>query len=453
MGGEAFKCLLERTDEVDVVLLLRPSTKNKTSFKRYERHPAVNIVWGDLYDPKVMAEAVRDIDVVLHPAAIISPAADRRPAQAYRTNVGGTRNVIDAIKQQPNGAERIRLVSVGSVAMYGDRLPPHHLIKVGDPLKPCWGDHYALSKIAAERAVIESGIKHWASLRQTYIAIPNLISLVDPIMFHQPLNTHMELITSQDAGYGLARAIDAPDEFFGHVYNMSGGPSCRVVYDDYIAGMMEVFGLGDYRTFLEANWFALANFHCGYFLDSHVLDEYLGHFRQSLDDHYAQVSRATPWALKAASRVAPSAIVKSVMHRMAEPLRWLERDDSDAIKAFFGGRKQWSEIPGWDELEVNPLERHPVDAPVPKLRPDLIEKSPRELAEARGGECLSDETDDRYAVFTWRCGQGHSWKGTAAAVEAGHWCSACSPPPWDHDGQAAVDPLLASVHRTHRRFD
>jgi len=443
MGGEALEVLLERTDEIDLVLIVRPSTRNKGIFRKYRDNTSVHIVWGDLYDPRVARAAVEGVDVVLNPAALISPAADKNPEQAYRTNTGGTRNLIEAIKAQPDGADRIRLVSVGSVAMYGDRLPPRHAIKVGDPLKPCWGDHYALSKIAAEKAVIESGIKHWVSLRQTFIAIPNTFSLLDPIMFHQPLDTHMELITSQDAGYGLARVIDAPDELFGRVYNMSGGPACRVVYDDYLREMLALAGLGDYRGVLEPHWFALQNFHCGYFADSHLLDAFLGHFRQPLAEHYAQFRAAFPAPLRFAGRAAPTAVVKAYLRRLAEPLRWIDRDDEEHIRAFLGSRERWAKVPDWEGLT---LTKHDPDEALELSTPDLGQLSSRALAELRGGECVTGAVEDRHEKIRWRCGLGHEWTASRALIEAGHWCPGCAPPPWDYESMVAHDPLLAKVH-------
>ena len=64
--------------------------------------------------------------------------------------------------------------------------------------------------------VIESGLKYWVSCRQTYIAIPDTMSLMDPIMFHQPINTHIEFCTPFDAGRLLANACedDVPEELY-----------------------------------------------------------------------------------------------------------------------------------------------------------------------------------------------------------------------------------------------
>ena len=90
----------------------------------------------------------------------------------------------------------------GRVAEYGDRLPPVHVGRTGDPLIPSLFDHYAITKVRGELAVMQSRIKHRVSLRQTFIMIPDLFSLMDPIMFHQPINSFMENYHRQ--GFGQA---------------------------------------------------------------------------------------------------------------------------------------------------------------------------------------------------------------------------------------------------------
>jgi nucleoside-diphosphate-sugar epimerase len=247
MGSEAFRELLRRKDQYDIVVLLRPSKQNKKTFAKYEGQQGIKIVWGDLCNSDDVLEAVNGVNYVLHPAAFIAPEADKNPPLCKRINCGGTENIIATIKKQPGNGDDVRFVYISSVAAYGDRLPPIHIVRVGDPLKPSIGDFYATTKIAAERAVIESGLKYWAVMRQTYIAIPNVVSLLAPILFHQPVDTHIELITSEDAGYGLIQTIEAPDGFYGKVYNMGGGPACRVVFRDYIEKMVKIFGLGDCR--------------------------------------------------------------------------------------------------------------------------------------------------------------------------------------------------------------
>ena len=188
-------------------------------------------------------------------------------------------------------------------------------------------------------------------------------------MFHQPVNTHIELVTGDDAGYGLVQTTEAPDEFYGRVYNMGGGPSCRFVFTDYMQRMMKMFGLGDSRKIMPLNWFGLRNFHCGWYADSDVLNSYLGHWRHSLEDHYKEVEDSVPWYLrmvKPVTSITPSFITspfaRTFMKRMAEPLRWIETNDEEKIKAFFGSRQKWQAIPEWKDYKLEPSSPEPPEA-------------------------------------------------------------------------------------------
>ena len=450
MGGEAFRELLRRKDRYDIVLLILPSKQDKKAFAKYEGQEGIKIVWGDLCNFDDVLEAVNGVDYVLHPAALVAPEADKNPPLCGRINCGGTENMISAIKRQPNNGDDIPLVYVSSVAVYGDRLPPIHMVNVGDPLKPSVGDFYATTKIAAERAVIESGLKYWAVMRQTYIAIPNALSLLDPILFHQPVNTHIELITSGDAGYGLVQTIEAPDDFYGKVYNMGGGPACRVVFKDYLEQMMKIFGLGDYRKILPLNWFALRNFHCCWYEDSWVLDQYLSHWRHSLEDHYKQVEAATPWYLKLGGGIAPSFVAKAFIKRMSDPLKWIEGNEMEKIKAFFGSREAWENIPDWERSVYSQRKGSTGFLSSVKEKDGAPERysirDMQELARSRGGQCLSTEFVDIKTKLNWKCACGHEWEATPRLLKAGHWCPECAPPPWDYDTQAKSDPALAALY-------
>jgi hypothetical protein len=231
--------------------------------------PGVRIEWGDLTCYDDVARCMRGADVVLHAAALISPAADRNPEQAWKINVGSAENIIRAIKAQPD-PDAIKLVSVGTVAATGDRLPPIHWGRTGDPLQPSVFDMYGCSKIAAERTVAESGLKYWVSLRQTFIAIADLTSLMDPIMFHQPLDTCIEFCTMDDSGRLLANACEdsVPEEFWRRFYNIGGGERCRLNYIELQQRSFDVLGMGKLEDLTERNWFATRNFHCHWFEDS-----------------------------------------------------------------------------------------------------------------------------------------------------------------------------------------
>jgi hypothetical protein len=51
----------------------------------------------------------------------------------------------------------------------------------------------------------------------------------------------------------------------------------------------------------------------------------------------------------------------------------------------------------------------------------------REIASARGGECISDEYTDIDSKMKWRCAFGHEWEATGNKIKNAHqWCPHCS---------------------------
>ncbi len=76
MGFETFKELWKRREHYDIVLLLRPSPRNKRLFREYAGE-GLDIVWGDVLNQKDVIKACQGIDWCLHTMALISPEADR----------------------------------------------------------------------------------------------------------------------------------------------------------------------------------------------------------------------------------------------------------------------------------------------------------------------------------------------------------------------------------------
>ena len=461
MGFAAFQ-ELRRRDDVDLVLLLRDGQR-----KRFAPYVAdgLEVVWGDATNPDDVFRVIRGADIVLNAMAFISPAADDDPAQSQRVNVDAVANLIEAIRAEPDGAARIRLVHTSTVALTGDRLPPLHWGRVGDPLHPSNFDTYALHKMAGERLVLESAIAHIAVLRLTFImptTFSELLALRDPIMFHLPLATHLEAISSDDAGRGLANAVDVDPSspFWGGVYNMGGGPGMRTTARAYQDLAVQVMGLPSITRVAERNWFATRNFHLHWFLDSDRTEQFLHYQGDTIDTYLAKLRHSTPWwgrAMQISMKAAPLRWVagrttKATLRRMASrhrrgPLFWVRHGEIDKIEAFFGGLDAYRAIPGWDHAV-------PVDPPAVQVRHGFDERhgpwSAADLHAAatfRGGSCAATGWDGtgRSAV-RWTCAAGHRFTATPNTVlHAGHWCTACLPPPWRQAEEAALNPYVAQV--------
>src|ERR1035441_8855329 len=171
MGREGLRQLLERRDRFRVVALVLPTTRDRRILSAYRGDPDLTVVWGDLTNYEDVVQGVTGADYVLHVGGMVSPQADRDPEWTERVNIGGIGNILRAIQAQPD-PNQVKLVYIGSVAQTGDRNPPIHWGRVGDPIRISRLDRYAVTKTVAERAVIESGLRYWVSLRQTAIHPP-----------------------------------------------------------------------------------------------------------------------------------------------------------------------------------------------------------------------------------------------------------------------------------------
>ncbi|MFX1493241.1 MAG: NAD-dependent epimerase/dehydratase family protein [Promethearchaeota archaeon] len=252
---------------------------NKKIAKKYKNK--LEIIWGDLRNYDDIKRAIDGQDIVIHLAAIIPPLADSYPELAEAVNVGGTLNIINAMQKQEN---KPKLIFTSSIAVYGDRRE-NPLIKVSDPLKPSRGDHYAITKIKAEELIQESGLI-FSIFRLTYITSIKKLKM-DPLMFHMPLDTCIEICDTKDVGYALVNAIEC-DEVWGKTFHIAGGKQCRTTYKEYLNNMMEIFGFGN--NFLPENAFEQKDFHCG-FLDTTRSQQLLTYQRHTLNDYYNEVRK------------------------------------------------------------------------------------------------------------------------------------------------------------------
>jgi nucleoside-diphosphate-sugar epimerase len=116
-----------------------------TGHRRNLDHVAgVEFVEGDLAEMAVAVRAVKDVDFVLHQAAIPSvPRSVKDPIASHRANVDATLNLLLAARD----AGVKRLVFAGSSSVYGDTptLPKREDMPL-NPLSP-----YALQKLVGEQ--------------------------------------------------------------------------------------------------------------------------------------------------------------------------------------------------------------------------------------------------------------------------------------------------------------
>ncbi|MDR1905961.1 MAG: NAD(P)-dependent oxidoreductase [Clostridiales bacterium] len=289
VGSNTLLKLLEQGYEVTVFDL--PSKKNKKVLEKFK--DKVKIVYGSINDALLVNKTVKDADIVIHLAAIIPPLADKNHELAKKVNYLGTENVVHAIKyHNPN----CFLIFASSISVYGDRTK-NYWINVNDPISISEGDYYAMTKVVAEKMIRESGINYTIFRLTGIMGLPH----TDPLMFHMPLNTKLEIASSSVTAQAFANACGHTDKLNGNTYNLGGGENCRTDYREFLTVMLNIYGLNIKYFKLEA--FAEKNFHCGYYEDSYVLNDILDFQHETLEDYYEFVRCNTPKAMRIMTKI------------------------------------------------------------------------------------------------------------------------------------------------------
>jgi len=147
-GSYLTEHLLACGREVFGLVLDRAAVSNLAQAQAGERAAALHLVEGELCDERVLADAVRDSrpDEIYHLAAQSSVRRSLEdPALTFQVNVLGTQAVLEAACR---GADRARILCVGSADAYGESARAGRRLEEGDPLLPV--SPYGSSKAAAE---------------------------------------------------------------------------------------------------------------------------------------------------------------------------------------------------------------------------------------------------------------------------------------------------------------
>ena len=456
MGYEALR-LLSKDGGIRLRLLVLGGRRDRKILKSFRKNENIEIITGDLRNIDDVRRGVRGADYVIHAGALIPPAADRCPETTESINYGGTLNVLRAIKEQPE-PDKVRLIYIATVASMGNRPAPIHWGRTGDPIKVSSFDVYAVSKVKAERAVIESGLKYWVSLRQSGMLHKDLLKIADPIIFHQPLDNHIEWSTAADSGralYNICRK-ELPDEFWRNMYNIGSGAEFRETYYDFCRTLFARIGIRDIHGVLRPRDFATRNFHCMWYSDSDKLENWL-HFRDSTYEGFLETVEIPLYYRLV--RFLPAAFVRKLFfeplcRRLDGPRNWIENNITEKIRAFWGSRERWEKIPlSWKDFRID---RVPGAVDVihgwndGKDNESIAIEDCRAAASFRGGECLSREMPpgDIYRPLLWRCSCGREFYASPNLVlRGGHWCPECDTDVNRYQMQASRNMFFGQVYQ------
>jgi nucleoside-diphosphate-sugar epimerase len=264
-----------------------PTKRNEKIARKYGQQ--IEVAWGDLRNLQDVAAAVQNQEAVLHLGFVIPRLSvtgvnsEEQPDFAYAVNVGGTRNLLEALKSQPIPP---RLMFASSLHVYGptqNLSPPR---TASDPVHPI--EHYAQHKVKCEELVKESGLE-WAIFRLP--ATLPIRMILDTGMFDVPLENRIEYGHGRDVGTAFANGVECP-EIWGKTLLIGGGPHCQFHYRELVGRIMEAIGVG----MLPAKAFSHIPFSTDW-LDTTESQRLLNYQTRTLDDYLKELRALLGWRL------------------------------------------------------------------------------------------------------------------------------------------------------------
>lgn len=128
--------------------------KNRKTARRYGRQ-LESVHFGDIRRYNDTADALIGVDAVVHLAGITPPKSEQNPKLCRHINVGGTENVLKAIR---SSGGKSKFIYISSATVMGPVPEKRFPITAYDDTVGT--DNYSSSKIEAERAVRASGIDY-----------------------------------------------------------------------------------------------------------------------------------------------------------------------------------------------------------------------------------------------------------------------------------------------------
>ena len=232
LGAKACRAFVREGFQVRVFDL-----ETKRNVKRARELGGIaEIRWGDITELGSIRQALPDVDAVVHMAGILPPVTDEQPELALRVNVGGTRTLLDAMKES---GRQIPLVYTSSVVVFGATPNATEPVCVDrDPVHP--EEPYAETKVQAENLIREAGIDH-VILRMT--GAFDLDASAIKLMFRLPLTNRIEFCHPDDVILAIVNAVRYFDAARGHTLVIAGGPQWRMLYKDMLGGALGSLGL------------------------------------------------------------------------------------------------------------------------------------------------------------------------------------------------------------------
>lgn len=189
----------------------------------------IEIINGDIRDADAVSAACKDVNWVVHLAAVMPPLSEEDRILAKGVNIDGTKILLRAMEQ------KTPIIFASSVATYG--IPRQEIVTCNHPQDPI--DYYGETKLQNEKDIKTSGLP-WVLLRITGISIPALLEIPRPWFFAR--NQRLHFVHLMDAATAIANCAENT-KTQGRIFQIAGDESWRMSGEKYSKEICQAFDI------------------------------------------------------------------------------------------------------------------------------------------------------------------------------------------------------------------
>lgn len=277
IGSHTVSMLIDKGHEV--TCFDKKSKYNSMMAMSFPRN--ATILWGDIRDINKIDSQLSKQDVVIHLAAILPPATEKNPELATEINLNATKKLVNMLQSFPQPP---LFIFSSSNSVHGLQTADT-IVKASDPLIAI--DHYTSQKIACEELIRQSRL-NWVILRVSAV-VPLTINRVDKTLFDIPLHTKIEFTHPDDAALAIVNCI-GNKAVIGKAFLIGGGPSCQMIYKDFMKKLLNCSGIGMFPE----NLFSKKPYYLNW-MDTTESQQLLHYQQHDLSDLLNDLSKTIGW--------------------------------------------------------------------------------------------------------------------------------------------------------------
>ncbi len=268
--GKKLISKLLNSGNYEITALDLKSTKSVKTLNKFKNK--INIVYGDINDSTIMNALIKDHDVIFHLAGLMPPTTELHPNLANIIEYGGSKSIIDAIKEFNPKAYFIFL---STTAVYGNVKQA----TVDSDINILNHDIYSQNKYKIED-YIRKNLTNYTIYRVPLIIEKNNYN---SFMYNIPLNTKIEVITNSLVANALITSLTNKRKLNKKTFNLSGGKKYQISTNALYIKALQIEGVS--LRFFLMRYFIPQNFYGHIYPDSHELNGILDFQKGSISEY------------------------------------------------------------------------------------------------------------------------------------------------------------------------